>query len=291
MMEKAIFITKVSQLKYVNDKYDRLYFGNEFCERLIPRPGYLKQILSHARKKDLKFSLVTPYVTDYGLAKLAALFDLLRVKNIECEAIVNDWGVLHLINRKYPNLTPILGRLLTKQKRCPRLAKLLKRNAHAPWFIKDRQDPRAKYMIFQKKLPKGLDPYYKGSNTSSVPIIHNFLLNQRIRRIELDNVAQGLFLELPNNKISASVYFPYVYITTTFFCPTARCDQNNKTLFRIKPCSRPCQRYIFRLRHRAMPKTLLLKGNTKFYRNPKLPIHEFAKIGVDRIVYEPEIPV
>jgi len=36
-MEQAIFISKIENLKYVNSKYTRLYFGNEFCQRLIPR--------------------------------------------------------------------------------------------------------------------------------------------------------------------------------------------------------------------------------------------------------------
>lgn len=288
-MERTLFITKVNQLKYVNNGYTRLYYGNEFCERLIPTVTHLKQVLSYVNKNKLSFSLVTPYVTN-GLKRLNLLFELLKDSEICCEIVINDWGILNVLNSKYPNLTPVLGRLLTKQKRGPGLTTLLKRKT-SPQLIKDRQNPKLRHLVFQKKLPLDLDPYYKGSNASSVPIIHNFLIKQGIRRIELDNTVQGLFLELPVGKICASVYLPYVYITTTFFCPTAGCDLNKKSLLKIKPCSKQCQRYIFKLRHKTMPKLIYLKGNTQFYKNTKTHFKEWEKLGIDRVVYEPEIPV
>ncbi len=289
-MEKAIFITKLEQLKYVDHRYSRLYYGGEFCERLILTPDELKVVLSYVRKKRLNFSFVTPYVTDFGLERLDILFKFLTDREIKSEVIINDWGVLNLINQRYSGLIPVLGRLLTKQKRGPRLVKLLKRDAKSK-LIQNPQNPKRRILVFQKKLPLNLDYYYKGSNVSSVPIIHDFLIRHQIKRIELDNIAQGLSLELPKDKISASVYFPYVYITTTFFCPTTGCDEENKSLLKIKPCQRQCQKYIFKLRHSTMPKVIYLKGNTQFYKNLCLPIRELKDLGVDRTVYEPEIPV
>jgi len=289
-MEKAIFINRLGQLNYVNAEYTRLYYGQEFCERLIPALGDLKKVLSFIQEKGLDFTLVTPYVTNSGLERLKPLLECLKNKKINCEVIINDWGVLSLVNREYHNLSPALGRLLTKQKRGPRLIKLLKRETKTR-LIKDRHDPKKKCLVFQKKIPLVLDPYYKGSNVSSVPIIHNFLFSRGIQRIELDNIGQGLFLELPKEKISTSVYLPYVYITTTFFCPTAGCDQKKKSLLKIKPCKRQCQRYIFKLWHRSMPKEIYLKGNSQFYKNTRLNLKEWQALGVDRIVYEPEVPV
>jgi hypothetical protein len=289
-MEKAIFITKLSQLKYVNHGYGRLYYGNEFCERLIPSLQDLNRILDYVQKRRLDFSFVTPYVTNIGLGKLRVLFGFLKAKKIHCEVIINDWGVLNLVNRQRLNFQPVLGRLLTKQKRGPGLIKLLKRKFE-PRLTVNPENHSQRNIVFQKKLPLDLDYYYKGSNAASVPVIHSLLINQRIKRIELDNTAQGLLLELPQDKISTSVYTPYVYITTTFFCPTAGCDQKKKSLLKIKPCKRQCQRYVFKLWHKTMPKVIYLKGNTQFYKNTRLPMRELKNAGVDRIVYEPEIPV
>ena len=289
-MEKAIFITKADELTYVTAKYHRLYFGNEFCQQLIPSPSELKKVLTYVQKENLSFSLVTPYVTNEGLKKLEGLFDLFRNARLADEIIVNDWGVLNLVNRRYPQMKPVLGRLLTKQKRGPTLIKLLKREGKKKLF-EDPKNPEESYVIVQKKLPLELDSYYKGSNAASVPVLHRFLISRGIERIELDNTAQGLALDLPLGNISASVYFPYIYITTTFYCPSAGCGGKDKSFLKVKPCHRECQKYIFQLRHKSMPKVIYLKGNTQFYKNRKLHIQAWAKAGVDRIVFEPHIPV
>lgn len=288
-MERAVFITKISNLKYVNDKYTRIYFGNEFCERLIPSILDIKMMLSYISNKGLFFSFVTPFVTDKGLNRIEMLLKFLNKEKVHCEVVINDWGVFYLINQKYPEFTPVLGRLLTKQKRCPILINLLKREKKMMRFQKDASNNH--YIIFQKILPLDLDPYYKGSNVSSVPIIHNFLSRQSVRRIELDNTIHGLFLELPTDKIAVSIYHPYVYISTTFFCPTADCDQEKKSSWKIKPCNKQCQRYVFKLRHKTMPKAIFLRGNTKFYKNSKLSIKELESKHIDRLVYSPEIPL
>ncbi len=289
-MEKAIFITRTQDLKYMKANCSRLYFGNEFCERMIPSLVSVEEALAYAKKHKLDLSLVTPYITNDGLAKLEALFELLKKKSISCEVIFNDWGTLNLINHRYPNFKPVLGRLLTKQKRGPSIIRLLQRKRRK-YVTQDPQDPNSKNIVIEKELPLSLDSYYKGSNMASVPIIHQFLLSQRIGRIELDNTQQGLLLELPRGKISASVYFPYTYISTTFFCPSVGCDTKNKSFLKIKPCNRQCQRYIFTLRNRSFHKVIFLKGNTHFYKNFKISYKALAKIGVDRVVYEPELPI
>ncbi|MBN1871214.1 MAG: hypothetical protein JW800_01425 [Candidatus Omnitrophica bacterium] len=294
-MEKALFITDIDQLfddraEAGNGKYNRLYYGIEFCERLIPFVDELRSALEYSKRNDLDFSLVTPYVTNDGLARLSSLFDYLAEEDIYCEVIVNDWGVLNLINKSYRGLRPVLGRLLTKQKRGPKIAELMNRKTVVR-PLKDIQNPEIKGFVIQKKLPKESHFYYKGANSASVPIIHDFLINQRIDRIELDNTAQGLCLDLPAGKITASVYMPYVYITTTFFCPTAGLTENGESRVKIRPCSKECRKYIFRLRNDDMPKEIILKGNTQFYENACFDEEQFKKMNIDRIVYEAQVPV
>lgn len=289
-MEQAVYITKTSQLHYANGQYSRVYFGCEFCERLIPSLNQLKRVTAFVRKRKLAFSLVTPYVTREGLTKLKGLFDLLKEEGVVCEIIVNDWGVLNLINREYPFFTPVLGRLMTRQEKGPRLARALKRKGEA-WAFSDPKDPKIKRFIVEKEIPLDLDPYYKGANTLSVPILQDFLIKQRVKRIEFDNALQGVIMDVPKDKMKLSVYYPYGYITTTFFCPTAGCDDSPKSVQKIKPCRKQCQKYIFKLRHKTMPKILYLKGNTHFFKNSRLPVKKLQDLGVDRIVYQPDIAV
>jgi hypothetical protein len=288
-MEQAILVTRLASLKHLKKKYRRLYYGSEFCERLIPGPAEVRRAASFAWERGMGFSLVTPYVTNSGLEKLRKVFASLANGHICCEVIVNDWGVLELLNRRYPGFEPVLGRLLTKQKRGPTVVQLLQRKKSSPLFKFFPGDPSRRLIILGKSIPAALDPYYKGSNAASVPVIHRFLNSRGIRRIELDNTGQGLSLELPRGRISASVYFPFVYIATTFYCPSADCDAGRSSFLKIKPCKQQCRKYFFILRNRSLHKPIFLKGNTQFYKNSVINPKTLAAAGVDRIVYESEL--
>jgi len=289
-MEKAVFVTRRDGLDDADSQgFTRLYFGVEFCERLIPSTDDLSDALEYTREKGLDFSLVTPYVTDAGLKKLVLLFDYLKDRDISCEVVVNDWGVLNLINRRFRFFNPVLGRLLTKQKRGPKIASLLGQKTVTRPLLNP-ENPGFRGFMIQKKLPSGAAPYYKGANTASVPVIHDFLVSRGVKRIELDNTLQGLQTDLPPD-MSASVYTPYVYITTTFFCPSAGCADKENSRLKIMPCSRECRRYIFRLKNDSMPVEIILKGNTCFYENPVLDQQALEKMNVSRLVHMKEAPL
>jgi len=288
-MERALYLTKVKNFRRYNGRYGRLYFGQEFCQRLIPGRDELKEAIEFACRYKLQFSLVTPYVTNTGLKKIVALLEVLVERLPRCEVVFNDWGVLNILRRDFRTFVPVLGRLLTKQKRCPTLIKLLQRKNEA--FIFPSPDGPLPHIFIQRKLPVDLDMYYKGSNVSTVGRIQRFLLPQGVRRIELDNLGQGMQAQLLKHKVSASVYVPYVYISTTFFCPTAGCSTRLNSSLKIRPCRQECQRYHFILKNPIFPVCLYLKGNTYFYKNNKFHLSLWQGLGVDRIVVSPEIPL
>lgn len=120
-MEQAIFITKTDNLKYVNSKYSRLYFGNEFCERLFSSPEDLKIISDFVLEHRMNFSLVTPFLTNAGIKALKPYLEYTAANFSSPEVIVNDWGMLKLLRDEFSKIQPVLGRLLTKQKRGPRI--------------------------------------------------------------------------------------------------------------------------------------------------------------------------
>ena len=192
-MEKSLFITKIQNLNYWNSKYARLYFGNEFCQRLIPTKEDLDYIIDFVKKNNIKLSFVTPYVTDEGVERLEPLLELLDEKLPESEVIINDYGTLELMQEKKLKLKPVLGRLLTKQKRGPRIINIM------------------------DKLPKPAIEHFKKSN-AEVPIFQDFLVKNGFERVELDNLLQGIEDDFSKSRIKASLYFPYVYVTTTRFC-------------------------------------------------------------------------
>src|SRR4030095_14748068 len=101
--------------------FSRCVFGNEFCEHLIPQPGQLSKVRDAARAQQLRLTLLTPYVSDSGISTLRPLFECLSETAEGCEVVFNDWGVLNLLRREYPQLTPVQGRLMNKSLRDPRV--------------------------------------------------------------------------------------------------------------------------------------------------------------------------
>src|SRR5262245_61709337 len=100
--------------------FARCAFGNEFCENWIPSTSAFESALESARSRGLAFTLLTPYVSNEGLAALRPLFESLARQG-GGEAVFNDWGVLNLLRREFPSLTPAQGRLLNKSLRDPRV--------------------------------------------------------------------------------------------------------------------------------------------------------------------------
>ena len=264
-MEQAIFVSRVESLKYYTPHFSRLYFGNEFCEQLIPSITEVRQALDFVREKGLDFTLVSPYVTEKGLERVEGLFQEVARRQPGSEVVFNDYGVLRVLNSRYGELEPVMGRLLHKMKRGPRL------------------------MTVISKLPPSTVEYFRSSNLT-VPILGEFLNQNGVKRVELDNLLQGFDFSLDDN-LMGSLYYPYAYVATTRFCLSGSCDIPEKEeIIGIFPCKQECQRYTFYLRSEVMPVILIRKGNTIFFENEVLPEGLEAR-GINRIVTEPEIPM
>ena len=257
-MEKAALISNLGSLPLITPQHQRLYFGPEFCQYLLPSPPELKEALNFSRQRRLSFTLVTPFVTEEGLKKLIPLWEVLKDWG-NPEVVVNDWGVLCFLRENHPEFSLVLGRLLSKQKRGPRLLN-----------IKDKI-PRKMWNHFQRSY---LD----------LALVQDFLSQRGIRRVELDNLLQGIKRD---PRIPASLYYPYTYVTTTRMCLTNACDQRTQPRRSIFPCRKECIIYTFKLTHRNMPLPLFIKGNTQFFKNEEIPSH-LSELGIDRLVHEVE---
>ena len=263
-MEQTLFISNPSGLKYLQEDFTRIYFGQEFCERLLPQNTDLEKIISFSSDKDVPLTLVTPYVTDKGLLKLEKLIELFAEKMPKAEIVFNDWGVFQFIEENFPELKPVLGRLLNKQKRGPRITNII------------------------EQVPKETREYYMGASLD-VSATAGFLKKKKIFRAEFDNLLQGLDMSGLDKKIKRSLYLPYLFISTTRFCLTANCDVGD-TGVGVMPCHHECQKYTFNLNNPVMKQPLIRKGNTIFAINDNIP-ETVPKGEVDRIVIQPEIPI
>lgn len=280
-MEKALHITNLKGLKvFRKGKHHRIYWGVEFCQNLIPTLADTEKILGFTRENGLEFSLVTPFVTEYGLKKLNKIFLWFKKRKAACEVVINDWGVLQLLASEYHNFFDLaLGRLLTRQQRDPAMGRVLEKQTPSATRTKD-----GRILIIAHQAPK--ERYRRGMKTSYVNshLAQTFLAKLGIKRVELNNLIQGLNLD--GIRFRKSIYTPFVNISTTRFCPM---ESRIQKTFRINVCRKECQKYYDVLRNKAIPKILYKRGNTIFYKNP-LKAKDISEMDIDRVVFQPELP-
>ncbi|MBQ7650874.1 MAG: hypothetical protein IJS15_07940 [Victivallales bacterium] len=98
--------------------FSRLYFGQEFCQNLIPSPNEVEQSYYYSRQLGWSYTYVTGgYLTAPGLEKVRRNLAKLNEIGAEADVVFNDWGVLRILQREYPDFGRWMGRLLNKQTR------------------------------------------------------------------------------------------------------------------------------------------------------------------------------
>ena len=255
----------------------RCVYGNEFCEHLIPSPAHLKDVLSVAAEREMDVTLLTPYVSDAGIDLLKPLFELLSLNGAN-EVVFNDWGVLNLLRREFPLLTPVQGRLMNKSLRDPRVTGVYaESDAPAPALVSLRRS--------------NLDcASYTG-----------FLSNLGVDSVELDNLPQGVDLSFAENGVKANAYIPFGFISTSRICMAAGIHYDKIDKFQPgAPCHHECQAHLLEYAYTNTPfsnrdQKFYLKGNSYFYVHTEAMLRslfEQSRSGlIDRIVFQPRLPM
>ncbi len=258
-------------------EFSRCVFGNEFCEHLLSSPASLSPILSAARNHNLNFTFLTPYVSNAGIAQLRPLFQLLD-RHGGCEVVFNDWGVLNLLRREFPSLTPVQGRLLNKSLR----------------------DPRVTSMYAASPAPTAAISALQRSNLDCNSYT-GFLSRLGVETVEMDNLPQGNDLSFAENGLKISVYLPFGFISTSRICMAAGLHYRKQDKFQPgAPCRHECQTHLLEYTYTNSPfgnrdQKFYLKGNTYFYihTEPMLrALFEQAQSGViARLTLQPRLPM
>jgi hypothetical protein len=270
-IENAVFSNRPGRVSG-----DRLYFGTEFCENLIPSRETVVRRCAAALKDGVKVTFVTPFVTGKGLEKLNDIFEFLNTLD-DVEVVFNDWGVFMLLRERYRRVHPVLGRLLSKQRRDPLMKEIFENRP----VITERVDVDSgkKYLVLPCKCPEGIAEHYRGS-VVNLPIFQQYLLDNNVNRVELDNLAWDMRVE--TGKLKVSLYVPYGYITTTRAC--------GRLTMTGAPCARECQKRFFKIKDRSLPVPLYAIGNTVFYKSRQPSPEHLRRLGVDRLVLQPRFP-
>ncbi|MFC1855594.1 hypothetical protein ACFL2A_03515 [Thermodesulfobacteriota bacterium] len=275
-MEKAIVVRRLSDLNDSAKEYDYIYFGVEFCQWLIPSIADLKTVSAFCKENGIGLVLVTPWVTDSGLETAQKLIAKFLEDEDKLEVLVNDFGLLKLINDEFKGkVTVTLGRLLSNQRRDPRTLPLKE--------------------VGSTELYK----HYQHSSFDYQPFI-DYAKTFGVTRVEIDNLEQGVIVPPDLSGVSFSVHYPYNYITVARNC--AFCydgpaglseDTHNQSTpwANKKGCKKLCidDDTTLTMKNDEIDEPLYMKGTATFIKNDDL---KDIKDGlVNRLVYSPYIPV
>jgi SAM-dependent methyltransferase len=249
--EHCFYISDPADLKFFfNSPYQRIYFGNEFCEFLMPTRSQLQHMLDFAASADIPLALTTPACTDRALAHATRLIHMLPPGS---EVVFNDWGVLESIRAAH--MAPVHGRLLCHAKKDPRLT-----------------------------ASKNTLPHATIHNIQSG--YQKMLIDNAVTRVELDNVYQGLSLS-PDPRIKFSLHYPFVPCTVTRKCYFANMALGNRKFRTITECGIFCRGENIPVHNTGEP--LYMKGNAQYYVNSAISASPKG-YDIDRYVFTPVLP-
>lgn len=239
----------------------RIYVGNEFCHNLFPSEEMLFDILQKAQQEELNVTVCFTYMRDCYIEKtksiLEKLYEWCSLHNRSIEIVINDWGMLKLLEGKNDYFTPVLGVLLNKRKK----------------------DPRYKY-----KKGYSENKELISQNNLNSRLFAGFLKKYNIERYEYESC--GYKIAVAEGKHSLQLPF-YVTNTSQYCTLYAMCtnlDRGKQKL--VKSCPKYCSEYVF-----AYPAHLKMIGkyNSLFafddtlLKNPEL-LEYYIESGIDRIV-------
>lgn len=258
-------------IKEYPNEASHLYFGGEFCENNIPTKRELDKFVKICMEDDLFPVFMTPPVTDYGTEKIDDCLQYLTYKFEKLAVVVNDLGVLELVNRKYPHIEVILGRILDKTSHDPRILAI------------NISDYYGENGLKYARTPGNISSY-------SLEIMKKYSIN----RIEYDLPKTGI--ELLNNEMAFSLYWPFSYLTTGRVCLFESMYKQEKFVVGDRLCRHLCKKIDlelkkpltgFQVEYGKKPNelTLFQKGNTVYFLNDKSLFFDCKK-WFDRIVIQ-----
>ncbi|MEK5258572.1 hypothetical protein MKY75_04860 [Paenibacillus sp. FSL L8-0663] len=274
-MEKAMMVDDLRKLTNVENQYQRLYYGQEFCPRTFLTVRELKSVISFCEQHDMKLTLITPYMTDESMNTIVNILKEVSEASIFDELVVNDFGMLYFIENHYPGrFKLILGRLLNKAKKSPSIAN---------YFPKLDDDSK----IALQNTAGGFVPNIR------------FMRKYKISAIQYDNRIQGNKLDIKDNHdlvnnndiddadtdvlpFSRELVYPYVHITTARRCfSSILYSKSSMSEWKTSSlCNKSCKTCQTVLYNDVMKKDIILKGNSLYYENAKLPVNlaEYSRI-------------
>lgn len=284
-------------------KIDGIYYGSDNCEYLLPYLHEIKEAWAlwkefnriYPPHKKRTFVLVTPYVWDtmlwYLEETLAYLHDFAQTHPIE--VVVNDYGVLHLIQKKYTKFSLIFWRLLHKLLKTP-LIDTYGYEVH-PAGESIRNKDIFEIETIRKAIIDNQKNFYQ-SASGMLSWYQQYLKKMGVKRISLDFMEKrsSLFDSKKYGDISLDVYYPWALVFTGRLCDTSGIEFHSRKYYAIDTiCNRVCKNYDIFYPVKTTGYYLLQRGNACFRSEIHLDYlpDDFFSQKENRFIYAPFIPV
>lgn len=260
-MELAKQIYKISEIDCLEGKYQRIYYGNQFCSHLIPNKEQIKKVYSGCKDKKIELTLVLPYIIEENFSQLIHILDYMYENKMKCELVINDWGLMEYLKNNFENyFQMVLGNLLNKCKKSPAIDNI--------------------YHHLNVRQQEVLS-----SSSASSTIFIDLLKRYGIYRVEFENLMQGNDIK-DDFPLEKTLHYPYVFVSTARKCITELVIQD-KDYFDIVHCDHSCSNTKLYLKNNVWNKDMILKGNTYFYENKQFPenMETYSRLVMDTITY------
>jgi hypothetical protein len=212
--------------------------GSEYCVHLLPTAARMAEAVAEAARTRAPLLLLTPYFRD---AERKAAIPLFRAipSGANVDVAINDWGALQTLRGMFPGMRPSIGRLLSGQKRCPRIGSSSRlteegRRWHGEGIF---SSPRARAYLAAEYRVTG---YHVDDLPWSRPAPGGG---------DLEADAPTLY-----------VHLPYAIVTVSDACPWI----GGVSSASVASCPRPCRGRHVALREPSMGACLLQRGKARF---------------------------
>lgn len=288
------------------------YFGTEQCEFLMPTLEETKKAIQFTKdfdkkytSKDIKrFVFLTPYfgnmqMRDRLQENLQYLNDnahFINPKTINgelnkdgksvVEVVINDYGVLHMV-KHFPNLVPVLGRILVKTLKNPIVDTLwLEKNVHIPWELMKNKLPEEINEI-KHKIAENQKRWMWRSALNNDYFL-KFLNRKLIDRAWIDYLQE--FSTLYDTTVNIDIYYPYALIFIGRLCDVSAVQNIKRGYYPIDEiCPRTCWKYEINIQNfDTVWYKVIQKWNAGYKSQAELnlPAQTIEKYG-NRLIYTP----
>jgi len=244
---------------------DRVYLGSEFCPQLALPERELGAGLALLRSRGFQATIVLAPVPQTRFASTRAMLRKFGRRGA-LEVAANDWGALAALDGW--GHIPVLGRLLFRMKRLPRVSQETRPVCSGPHC----RIRLAAQMREFSRFP------------TDAPWFADLLRGLNVRRMDTEMLPQGVSLRRPA-PVKLSLFLPWAQVTGGGRCPVAGEDRRGGR------CAFGCRQSYILPRYPGKTWPMLQLGHTVFaWMAARMEV--YLRQGIyDRYILEPRLPM